>query len=130
GSHPDLMVRRAVDLVSGKPPKGASVDLTLNVAAQKIAYKRLADTGKRGAVVALDPTTGAVLTMVSVPSFDPNPLAVANKEKVNKAYNKLDKDENKPLLNRAIDLTYAPGSTFKPVTAAAYLSDDPSRDMN
>ncbi|WP_041952909.1 penicillin-binding protein 2 [Microbispora sp. H10830] len=130
GSHPDLVVRRAIDMVSGKPAKGASVDLTLNTKAQEIAYKDLAGTGKRGAVVALEPKTGKILTMVSVPSYDPNPLAVVNKDKVNKAYNKLDKDDNKPLLNRAIDLTFAPGSTFKTVTSAAYLSDDTSRDEN
>src|SRR5690606_34432926 len=130
GSHPDMVVRRAVDMISGKPAKGASVDLTLNVEAQKIAYRDLANTGKRGAVVALNPQTGAILTMVSVPSYDPNPLAVADKSKVNNAYRKLDKDKDKPLLNRAIDLTYAPGSTFKAVTAAAYLEDDTSRDEN
>ncbi|WP_327048869.1 penicillin-binding transpeptidase domain-containing protein [Microbispora sp. NBC_01189] len=130
GSHPDLVVRRAIDMVSGKPPKGASVDLTLDTKAQEIAYKDLASTGKRGAVVAIEPKTGKILTMVSVPSYDPNPLARANKSDVNKAYNKLDKDGDKPLLNRAIDLTYAPGSTFKTVTSAAYLSDDSSRDEN
>ncbi|WP_055480913.1 peptidoglycan D,D-transpeptidase FtsI family protein [Sphaerimonospora mesophila] len=130
GSHPDMVVRRAVDMISGKPAKGASVDLTLNAEAQKIAYKDLAGTGKRGAVVALNPQTGAILTMVSVPSYDPNPLALADKSKVNDAYRKLDKDKDKPLLNRAIDLTYAPGSTFKAITAAAYLEDDSSRDEN
>ncbi|MFC0865028.1 peptidoglycan D,D-transpeptidase FtsI family protein [Sphaerimonospora cavernae] len=130
GSHPDMVVRRAVDLISGKPAKGASVDLTLNAEAQKIAYKGLAGTGKRGAVVAMDPKTGAILTMVSVPSYDPNPLAVADKAKVNDAYRKLDKNKDKPLLNRAINLTYAPGSTFKVITAAAYLQDDTSRDEN
>ncbi|GLX02199.1 penicillin-binding protein 2 [Microtetraspora sp. NBRC 16547] len=131
GSHPDLVVRRAIDLISGKPHKGANVDLTLNAKAQKIAYKDLANTGKRGAVVAINPKTGAILTMVSVPSYDPNPLAVANKKTVNEAYNKLDADKtNKPLLNRAIGLTYAPGSTFKTVTSAAFLMDDQSRDVN
>ncbi|GIH72995.1 peptidoglycan D,D-transpeptidase FtsI family protein [Sphaerimonospora thailandensis] len=130
GSHPDMVVRRAVDLISGKPAKGASVDLTLNAEAQKIAYKDLAGTGKRGAVVAMNPKTGAILTMVSVPSYDPNPLALADKAKVNDAYRKLDKDKDKPLLNRAINLTYAPGSTFKVITAAAYLQDDASRNAN
>jgi penicillin-binding protein A len=130
GTHPDLVVRRAIDLITNKPAKGANVDLTLNVAAQQAAYKALANTGKRGAVVALDPRTGAILTMVSVPSYDPNPLAVANKAKVNQAYNKLDNDSNEPLLNRAIDKTYAPGSTFKTITSAAFLSDNPSRDEN
>ncbi|GAA1267411.1 penicillin-binding protein A [Planotetraspora silvatica] len=127
GSHPDLVVRRAIDLITNKPAKGASVDLALNVAAQQVAYKDLANTNKRGAVVALDPRSGAILTMVSVPSYDPNPLALANKAKVNEAYSKLDKDPKKPLLDRAIDLTYAPGSTFKTITSAAFLGDNSSR---
>ncbi|GII56165.1 penicillin-binding protein A [Planotetraspora thailandica] len=130
GSHPDLVVRRAIDLLTNKPAKGATVDLTLNVDAQQAAYRALASTGKRGAVVAIDPRTGAILTMVSVPTYDPNPLAVVDKGKVNAAYNKLAKDSNRPLINRAIDETYAPGSTFKTITSAAFLSEDGSRDEN
>ncbi len=124
GSHPDLLVRRAVDFISSKPPKGASVDLTINPKAQEAAYNAL--RGKRGAVVALDPRTGAILTMVSMPTYDPNDLAAPNKATVAKAYNKLDKDDTEPLLNRATDKTYPPGSTYKVVTAAAYLGDDSS----
>ena len=130
GTHPDLVVRRAIDLVSGKPAKGANVDLTLDVQAQRVAYRLLNGTGKRGAVVALDPKTGAVLAMVSSPSYDANPLAQPNKAKVNAAWQKLNKDDNKPLINRAIEQTYPPGSTFKVVTSAMFLSEDTSRDEN
>lgn len=130
GTHPDLFVRRTVDLITSKPTRGAAVDLTLVPEAQKIAYQDMKQSGKRGAVVALDPKTGAILTMVSLPTFDPNTMAAPDKSKAATAYNKLDKNENKPLLNRAIDTTYAPGSTFKVVTSAAYLSEDDSRDAN
>ncbi|MFC6083286.1 peptidoglycan D,D-transpeptidase FtsI family protein [Sphaerisporangium aureirubrum] len=130
GTHPDLFVRRTVDLITNKPSRGAAVDLTLVPKAQEAAYRDLKSSGKRGAVVALDPKTGAVLTMVSVPSFDPNTMAVPDKAKAAQAYNKLDKNENEPLINRAIAKTYAPGSTFKVVTSAAYLSEDDSRDVN
>ncbi|GGK92496.1 putative penicillin-binding protein PbpA [Sphaerisporangium melleum] len=130
GTHPDLFVRRTVDMVTSKPLRGASVDLTLVPKAQKVAYQDMQRSGKRGAVVALDPKTGAVLTMVSVPSFDPNPIAVPDRAKAARAYNKLDADDNEPLINRATQKTYAPGSTFKVVTSAAYLSEDGSRDVN
>ncbi|WP_248964475.1 peptidoglycan D,D-transpeptidase FtsI family protein [Sphaerisporangium perillae] len=130
GTHPDLFVRRTVDLITSKPTRGAAVDLTLVPKAQKIAYEDLQKSGKRGAVVALDPKTGAVLTMVSVPSYDPNTMAVPNKAKAAKAYNKLNADDNEPLINRATSKTYAPGSTFKVITSAAYLSEDGTRDVN
>ncbi|MDH2425681.1 penicillin-binding protein 2 [Sphaerisporangium sp. TRM90804] len=130
GSHPDLFVRRTVDLVTGKPPLGAAVDLTLVPKAQEAAYRGMQRSGKRGAVVAMDPKTGAIQTMVSVPSYDPNLIAVPDKAKAAAAYNKLDANDNEPLINRAINKTYAPGSTFKVVTTAAYLSDDDSRDVN
>ncbi|GII84688.1 putative penicillin-binding protein PbpA [Sphaerisporangium siamense] len=130
GSHPDLFVRRTVDLITNKPSRGAAVDLTLVPKAQEVAYRALERSGKRGAVVALDPKTGAILTMVSVPSFDPNTMAAPDRAKAAQVYNKLNKDDNQPLLNRAIDRTYAPGSTFKVITSAAYLSEDDSRDVN
>ncbi len=117
GSDPDLVVGRLIDFVSKKPPKGASVDLTLIPAAQKVAYDKLRASGKRGAVVALDPKTGAVQVMVSLPTYDPNELAAPDKAKVAQAYNKLADDDTDPLLNRVIEKTYPPGSTFKVVTA-------------
>ncbi|RJL32185.1 peptidoglycan D,D-transpeptidase FtsI family protein [Bailinhaonella thermotolerans] len=128
GSDSRLAVSRFVDMVTGKPPKGATIEVTINPKAQKAAYNALKASGKKGAVVALDPKTGAILTLVSVPTYDPNQLAPANKAKVNEAYNKLDKDKDKPLLNRALNQAYPPGSTYKVVTAAAFLSDDEGRN--
>ncbi|GGL34082.1 peptidoglycan D,D-transpeptidase FtsI family protein [Planomonospora parontospora] len=124
GSSADLLIRRSIDLFSGTQTKGANVDLTINPKAQEAAYKALSESGKKGALVAIEPKTGAILAMVSVPTYDPNPLSKADKAGVNKAYEKLAEDEDQPLLNRAIERTYPPGSTFKVVTMAAYLESD------
>ncbi|MBG0820011.1 penicillin-binding protein 2 [Planomonospora sp. ID91781] len=124
GSSADLLIRRSIDLFSGAQTKGANVDLTINPKAQEAAYKALSESGKKGALVAIEPKTGAILAMVSVPTYDPNPLSKADKAAVNKAYEKLAEDEDQPLLNRAIERTYPPGSTFKVVTMTAYLESD------
>ncbi|MEU7741041.1 penicillin-binding protein 2 [Nonomuraea sp. NPDC049158] len=127
GSSSDLLLRRSIDLFTGEPTRGANVDVTINPKAQKAAYDALRESGKRGAVVALDPKTGAILAMVSLPTYDPAELSGTDKGKVFPLYDKLAKDKGQPLLNRNIDRTYPPGSTFKVVTAAAYLEDDSSR---
>ncbi|GGM70356.1 penicillin-binding protein A [Thermopolyspora flexuosa] len=124
GTSADLVVRRAVDLLTNKPTRGADIELTIDPRAQRAAYESLRRAGRKGAVVALDPQTGAIKAMVSLPTYDPNELAVPNKGKVAQAYNKLDADKDQPLLNRAIETTYAPGSTYKVVTTAALLSED------
>ena len=120
GSSDSLFYRRLVDVVTGRPPAGASVETTIDPAVQKAAYDALGD--QRGAVVALDPKTGAILAMVSKPSYDPNLLASHDLPSVSKAWTKLTTDKRNPMINRAIggDL-YPPGSTFKLVTAAAAL---------
>ncbi|MET7459110.1 penicillin-binding protein 2 [Nonomuraea sp. NPDC005501] len=127
GSSSDLLLRRSIDLFTGEPTKGANVDLTINPKAQKAAYDALRGSGKRGALVALNPKTGAILAMVSLPTYDPAELSGTNKSKVFARYDELAKEKGQPLLNRAIRQTYPPGSTFKVVTAAAYLEDDSSR---
>ncbi|MGW4424888.1 peptidoglycan D,D-transpeptidase FtsI family protein [Streptosporangium sp. NPDC004631] len=124
GTSADLLIRRSIDLFTAKRSKGANVDLTINPRAQEAAYRALGASGKKGALVAIEPKTGAILAMVSIPTYDPNPLSKPSKEDVNKAYRKLDKDEDRPLVNRAIERTYPPGSTFKVVTMAAYLESD------
>jgi len=120
GTDDRLLVDRLTQLLAGRSPKGGSVQTTLDPAAQTAALDQL--KGRRGAVVAIDPTTGAILAMVSSPSFDPNPLASPQSSVVREAYNKLQNDPASPLLNRAIAQVYPPGSTFKLVTAAAALS--------
>jgi peptidoglycan glycosyltransferase len=121
GSADALFYRRMVDLVTGRKPQGASVELTIDPKVQKVASDGLGN--QTGAVVALNPQTGAILALVSHPTYDPNRLAGHDVRKVQQAYEDLNADKGRPLLNRAIggDL-YPPGSTFKVVTAAAALS--------
>jgi penicillin-binding protein A len=121
GTDDSLFVRRVIDLLTGTPPKGGSVALTLNAAAQKAAYDGLRKLNARGAVVAVDPSTGAILAMVSTPSFDPNGLASHDTATVRRNYARLSSQKSQPMLNRALRQTYPPGSTFKLVTAAAAL---------
>jgi peptidoglycan glycosyltransferase len=72
-------------------------------------------------VVALQPTTGKVLAMASLPTYDPNKLASHDLSEVSDTYDRLDKDSTQPLVNRAIQTRLPPGSTFKVVTAAAAI---------
>jgi len=121
GKSDKLFYRRVLDMVTGKVPSGASLELTINPKAQQAADKALGK--QRGAVVALDPRTGAILAMVSHPQYDPTTLSGHNLGSVAKAWTKLNAAPGRPAVNRAIggDL-YPPGSTFKLVTAAAALS--------
>ncbi|MCI0686721.1 MAG: penicillin-binding protein 2 [Sporichthyaceae bacterium] len=122
GTADEFFVRRVLDLLTKKEQQPGSVRLTLDDPAQQAAYEALSDTGRKGAVVALDPRTGAVLAMVSIPSYDPNKLASNDIEAATRAKRQLDRDPDKPLDNRAILHRYPPGSTFKVVTAAAALA--------
>jgi penicillin-binding protein A len=119
GNDDRLFARRLVDLVTNREQRGGTVKLTLNPAAQQAAYDALGDN--KGAVVALDPRTGAILAMVSKPSYDPNPLASHSVEEQQAAWQVLQEDPEKPTLNRAIAQTLPPGSVFKIVTLAAAL---------
>jgi len=121
GQSDKLFYRRVVDMVTGKVPSGASLELTINARAQQAADKALGN--QRGAVVALDPSTGAILAMVSHPQYDPTTLSSHNLDAVASAWKSLNADPGRPAVNRAIagDL-YPPGSTFKLITAAAALS--------
>jgi penicillin-binding protein A len=119
GEDDRLFVRRLSDYVTGREPSGGSVVLTINPAAQEAAFDALG--GRRGAAVAIDPRTGAVLAMVSAPSYDPARLSSHEPADIRAYYGELEANEGNPLLNRAISATYPPGSTFKVVTAAAAL---------
>ena len=88
GSDPRLFVNRVVDMIGNSQPKGGSVSLTIDPKAQTAAYDGLRALGKNteGAVVALDPTTGKILAMVSHPTYDPNRLASHKFSEVQKAW--------------------------------------------
>jgi penicillin-binding protein 2 len=100
------------------PAAGDDVVLSIDLPAQKAAEQGLAD--HRGAVVAIDPTNGDVLALVSEPGFDPSIFArgITHGE-----YAALTDDVNKPLLNRALRGTYPSGSTIKPVLGLVALTD-------
>ncbi|MBV9082760.1 MAG: penicillin-binding protein 2, partial [Acidobacteriaceae bacterium] len=95
---------------------GKDLHTTLDLDLQAVA--ELAMEGKRGAVVALNPSNGEVLAMVSRPTFDPNKFT----GRISRTdWNEIANDKQKPLLNRAIQAQLAPGSTFKPIMALAGL---------
>ncbi len=121
GEDDRLFVNRLVDLVNGNATKGGNVVLTINPAAQKAAFNGLRALGRdvQGAVVALEPSTGKILAMVSLPTYDPNKLADHDFKKASAYATDLSKRPGDPLLNRAIQSTLPPGSTFKVVTASA-----------
>jgi penicillin-binding protein 2 len=116
---------RTVENVAVRPPeRGARVTLTLDSRLQKIVEEALAHTqlpaGKelRGAAVLLDPRTGEVLAMASLPAFDPN---VFNPGSPAALVNAALSDPARRMFNRASDAQYAPGSTFKPISMLAGL---------
>jgi peptidoglycan glycosyltransferase len=126
GEDERLLVRRLSDYITGRQVKGGSAVLTLDRAAQQAAFDGL--KGKVGAVVALDPRTGAVLAMASSPSYDPSTLSTHDGPQDRAAYNKLVADPLSPLVNRAVEARYSPGSTFKVITAAAALGQGMTPD--
>ena len=120
GDSDKLFVKRLSDVFTGRQPQGGAVVLTINPKAQQVAYNALA--GKRGAVVALDPRTGAILALVSTPSYDPTRISTHSSANNTQWWNRYLHDPAQPLLDRAISQTYPPGSTFKVITTAAALS--------
>jgi penicillin-binding protein A len=105
---PDVLARLQGEL-SGRRPVGSDVVLTIDARIQAAAAAAMGDAD--GAVVALDPKTGAVLALASQPYFDPNTL--------DQDWDRLSHDPGRPFFNRAVQSTFVPGSTFKTVIAAA-----------
>jgi penicillin-binding protein A len=112
----DTIVKTTLDRLRGATIKGNDLWLTLRPGAQRIAMEQLA--GKCGSAVALDPRTGAVLVMASRPTYDPN---LVEKNFAAISHIQAACTPAAPLLNRATDGLFVPGSSFKPVTAAAAL---------
>src|SRR3954452_21071591 len=124
GDSSDLFTTKLGNILTGRNPRGGSVELTLNRDAQVAAYKAMkGGNGKlrRGAVVALDPSTGAILAMVSTPSYDPNKLASHNSDAIGSAWVAYNNNKQNPMLNRALREIYPPGSVFKVIDTAAAL---------
>ncbi|MBI4842823.1 MAG: penicillin-binding protein 2 [Nitrospirae bacterium] len=114
----DAMGRETRVISFEEPSKGRDIRLTIDMPVQIEAEKNLA--GRAGAVVAIDPQTGEILALASSPSFDPN-MFMEGMSAFD--WNMLVTDSKKPLLNRAIQSRYPPGSTFKVITALAALEE-------
>lgn len=127
GTANSQFLDRLENLITGKNPQGASVELTIDPVAQKAAYDALGNL--EGAVVLLQPKTGRVLAMVSKPDYNPNALAVHDTKAVNAIYQNLLKAPGDPLINHAINELNYPGSTFKPIVSSAAIdSGDYTKD--
>ncbi|MDO4744350.1 MAG: penicillin-binding transpeptidase domain-containing protein [Clostridia bacterium] len=107
----ELLGKGDIDIFQGDKKKGFDLNLTINNTVQKHAYSQM--RGRRGALVAMNPQTGEVIAMVSLPDFDPNA------ENLEKSWGDIVEDENSPLISRTIQGLYPPGSTYKTVTLAA-----------
>lgn len=110
------------------PQMGKDLKMSIDINIQKAAEE--AFDGKNGALVALKPHSGEILAMVSLPSFDPN---VFSRGISVKEWNSIISDRKKPMLNRAIQSQYPPGSIFKLITAIAALEEaviDPDTKIN
>ncbi|MEU1973240.1 penicillin-binding transpeptidase domain-containing protein [Microbacterium sp. NPDC019599] len=121
GTAGSQFLARIEQIVTGQPQRGSNVVLSLDTAVQRAAFEALG--GLQGAVIAIEPSTGRVLAMVSSPTFDTNLLAAHDPKAVNEYYDGLEADPLNPLFNRSIggDLN-PPGSTFKLVVASAALA--------
>lgn len=121
GTAGSQFLERIEQILTGQPPRGSNVVLTLDAAVQRAAYEALA--GLQGAIIAIEPATGRVLAMVTSPSYDTNLLASHNTTQVEADYAGLLADPANPLYNRAIAGNLnPPGSTFKLVVASAALA--------
>lgn len=117
-SRSDLTISDLIAALFGRDLRPLSLELTLDSVVQEAAVEAL--DGLRGAVVAIDPSTGGILAYVSSPSYDPSPL-VGPDAAVTRGV--LLEDPDEPLRDRAARELYAPGSTFKTVVAAAALEE-------
>ncbi|WP_294345270.1 penicillin-binding protein 2 [Prosthecochloris sp.] len=100
--------------------KGNDLYLTLDAGLQKLAEDLLKETGKSGAVVAVDPRNGGILAMVSQPDYD---LEILNGTTDGKKWLEIVRDPDKPLFNRAMQASYPPGSVYKLLLAIAALEE-------
>lgn len=114
-----LTMQELGDRLLGGEREGDTLFLSIDSRIQKAALEGLG--AQKGAVIAIEPSTGQILALVSFPSFDPNRLSSHKSEEVRAAWESLQNDPNKPMLNRAVGEAYPPGSTFKIVTASAAI---------
>ena len=114
-------VGREIEMIDEVPPDvGRQIQLTLDYDLQRAAEDAFKAAGYAGAAVVLDPQSGEVLSLVSLPAYDPNDFALGIDSET---WTSLNSDALRPLQNRALQGRYPPGSTFKIVMAAAALEE-------
>ena len=121
GQAPEQFAQNLEQLLTAENQPGGTLQLTIDPVVQAAAIERLGN--QKGAVVALEPRTGAVLALTSFPRYDPNVLSSHDQGAITRAWNKLEDDPDHPRLNRSASQLYPPGSTFKVITSAAALSN-------
>jgi peptidoglycan glycosyltransferase len=126
GTPTELFTQNLAGLFGRFAPQGNAVELTFDPIVQQAAKEAL--SGRTGAIVVVDPKTGAVIASYANPTFDPAPLAGENRANVNGAWQALLDDPDRPLVDRATAETYPPGSIFKLVLAAAALETGQNPD--
>ncbi|MCW2901599.1 MAG: penicillin-binding protein transpeptidase [Streptosporangiaceae bacterium] len=124
GQDKRLSAKRWFDSFIGKPTKGANVETTIDPKAQRVAYAALkGTTSRRAAAVVIDAKTGAIKVLASYPSYDPQEVSPQTGDKGSRRLGRLDKKTDfNPLVNKALNETFPPGSAFKTVVAAAGMS--------
>lgn len=122
GEAAELLPQTLTDLVLGRDKQGATIVTTIVPAIQEAAEAAAAAEEGDVAIAAIDPATGDVLALVAEPTYDPNLLASQDPELVRETWDDLNADPEKPLVSRASDELFPPGSTFKIVTASAALA--------
>ncbi|MBC6457166.1 penicillin-binding transpeptidase domain-containing protein [Actinomadura sp. HBU206391] len=124
GQDKRLSAKRWFDSFIGKPTEGANVVTTIDPRAQRTAYTALkGTTTRRAAAVVMDIKTGAIKVLASYPSYDPQAIAPQTGDKGAKELARLDDANFKPLVNKALNETFPPGSSFKTVVAATMMAD-------
>ncbi|KFI68078.1 peptidoglycan D,D-transpeptidase FtsI family protein [Bifidobacterium magnum] len=121
GESSAMFWQRLKALFTGQVNQGATIETSIDTDLQTVAYNLMTQQQEDGAAVAIEPNTGRILAMVSTPSYDPNQLASHNTGEASQAYSTLVNQQENPMLNRATDQLYPPGSTFKTVVMATAL---------
>lgn len=119
GEASSQALSQVLKYAAGENQKGGGVRLTINPQIQRAAASALGN--RKGAAVAINYQTGAILAAVTNPRFDPAPLASGSEGQSQKNLKKLQAEPTKPMLDRALRGEYPPGSSFKIITAAAAL---------
>lgn len=123
GANAGFQLPHSIKDLTVKQDKSQTVVLTLSNKLEQLARTQLGT--RKGSIVALDPTTGAILALWSNPAYDPGPLAAHDQQPVRNYYQTLNTNPDQPLLAGSFRERFFPGSTFKVITASAVLDRKP-----